>query len=48
MDNYGLSACCAVIGANLANSYLGYLVILILTGYDKVDLEKEITRSSKL
>ena len=42
MDNYGFSACCAVIGANLANSYLGYSVIVILTAYEKLIWKKKL------
>ena len=37
----------AVRAATLANRYLRYIVIVILTGYAKADLGKEITRSSK-
>ena len=33
--------------STLANRYLGYIVILFLTGYAKADLGKEITRTVK-
>ena len=32
---------------SLANRYFGYIVTVILTGYAKADLGKEITRSCK-